>query len=213
MNAAQQAVLAVRDHDWEWVDKLGAVAVDSLVTSIGTQWDLRAFTTLGRLGDAGREGLLAALQHQDWSVRRHAAEALGQMGDPWAAEQLNAALRDENWGVRCAAAKALAQIGDLRAFEQLIRMAASHDASQEAAGELYRLLSEAAPLMTPDQLHALACLHAADQVQEGTNENGDPSVGYSPVDSHEIRQLASKELRRRGLEKGPLAKFSRLPHR
>jgi HEAT repeat protein len=53
-------------------------------------------------------------------VRRAAAEALGQIGDPRAVEALTSALDDESAAARQAAAEALGQIGDPDAVEPLI---------------------------------------------------------------------------------------------
>ncbi|WP_448601007.1 NACHT domain-containing protein, partial [Thermoflexus hugenholtzii] len=60
--------------------------------------------------DLGPE-LRRALQDQDEWVRRAAAEALGNIGDPHALPALLQALQDKNRGVRWAAAEALGNIG------------------------------------------------------------------------------------------------------
>jgi HEAT repeat protein len=54
-------------------------------------------------------------------VRRAAAWALGQIGDPQATPALIQALQDEEWVVRQAAARALEQIGDPQATPALIQ--------------------------------------------------------------------------------------------
>jgi HEAT repeat protein len=54
---------------------------------------------------------MAALKDASWSVRRAAAEALGQIGDPRAAEPLKAAFEDSDSNVRRAATDALAALG------------------------------------------------------------------------------------------------------
>lgn len=64
--------------------------------------------------------LIAALEDANWRVRKGAAEALGQIGDPRAVKRLTAALKDEHSGVRQAAAEALGGIGDARAVEPLV---------------------------------------------------------------------------------------------
>jgi hypothetical protein len=67
------------------------------------------------------QGLLKALVYQrHWRVRRDAAEALGQIGDPGAVVALIDALRDDNSSVRQAAAEALGRIGDASAVAPLL---------------------------------------------------------------------------------------------
>ena len=46
------------------------------------------------------EGLIEALRHTDWHVRRDAAEALGELKDVRAIAHLIEALRDDNAKVR-----------------------------------------------------------------------------------------------------------------
>ena len=67
------------------------------------------------------KGLIKALGYpKDYQVRKFASEALGEIGDAQAVEQLIAALKDEEVQVRKFAAKALGKIGDARAIEPLI---------------------------------------------------------------------------------------------
>jgi HEAT repeat protein len=80
---------------------------------------------LQRRGDV--DGLLKALTHKDYLVRRDAANALGAIGDPRAVVPLMASLSDKrdatplnNGWVHQAAAKALGEIGDSRAVDALI---------------------------------------------------------------------------------------------
>jgi energy-coupling factor transporter ATP-binding protein EcfA2 len=65
--------------------------------------------------------LRQVLKDEDWRIRRAAAEALGQIGDPQATPALIQALQDEEWLVRQAAAEALGQIGDPQATPALIQ--------------------------------------------------------------------------------------------
>jgi hypothetical protein len=55
--------------------------------------------------------LVKALQNPDWRIRWGAAMALGQIGDPSAADALVRSLEDELAGVRWLAAKALIGLG------------------------------------------------------------------------------------------------------
>jgi len=54
------------------------------------------------------EPLLVCLQDEDSNVRRHAAEALGKLGNQRAIAPLIACLKDQDVNVRSFAAKALA---------------------------------------------------------------------------------------------------------
>lgn len=66
------------------------------------------------------EGLIEALKHKDLTVRRQAAEALGELGDDRAVEPLIGALKDKDTWLRWCAAEALGKIGDERAVKHLI---------------------------------------------------------------------------------------------
>ncbi len=65
--------------------------------------------------------LLEALGDDKARVRAIAAEGLGMLGDPQAAEPLAAALDDEHDEVRSQAAAALYRLGDPRALDALVR--------------------------------------------------------------------------------------------
>jgi len=66
-------------------------------------------------------GLIKALGYcKDAGVRRRAARALGQLGDPSAVEPLINALKDKSSRVRVSATEALVKIGDPHAVEPLI---------------------------------------------------------------------------------------------
>ena len=60
--------------------------------------------------DRAVEPLIAALEDEEWSVRRSAAEALGLIGDESAVALLIFALEDENASVRESAYRALEKI-------------------------------------------------------------------------------------------------------
>jgi HEAT repeat protein len=53
-------------------------------------------------------------------VRRHAAEALGKIGDPESLNPLIEALADEDWLVRRNAAESLARLKNNRAIDPLV---------------------------------------------------------------------------------------------
>ena len=80
----------------------------------------------------------------DKDVRKAAAEALGQIGDPRTVEPLIAALKDADKGVRWVAASALGQIGDERAVESLVAVLNDSSwivcrAAAKALAGMYRL--------------------------------------------------------------------------
>ena len=87
-----------------------------------------AVRTLGKIGTPAVEPLIAALMDESNSVRRSAAEALGEIKDLRAVEPLIAALKDGRYAVRSAAADELGEIKDLRAVEPLIAALKDEDA-------------------------------------------------------------------------------------
>src|SRR5437660_713712 len=56
----------------------------------------------------------------NWIVKRHAAEALGLIGDLRALQGLAQALQDEDWLVRRNAAESLARLGDRQVVGALV---------------------------------------------------------------------------------------------
>ena len=63
------------------------------------------------LGDAKSvESLIRLLGHEDESVRKHTAEALGKIGDTRAVKPLTRALKDDSWVVQVFAEEALEKI-------------------------------------------------------------------------------------------------------
>ena len=65
------------------------------------------------------DGLIKALNHRDYRIRKKAAEALGDMKAKEAVDALIKTLKDENSEVRKAAAYALGRIGDEKAIKPL----------------------------------------------------------------------------------------------
>jgi HEAT repeat protein len=92
------------------------------------EYELSQSASLGRqpvdvLTDIGKPAvnpLVAALKDNHPLVRRHAAEALGEIKDPRAVEPLIAALKDSDSLIRRHVVEALGKIGDLRAIKPLI---------------------------------------------------------------------------------------------
>ncbi|NIA12001.1 MAG: hypothetical protein GWP10_20345 [Nitrospiraceae bacterium] len=81
---------------------------------------LHAAEALGEIGEPAVEPLITALRDEHEYVRLYAAIALGETGDKRAVEPLITALRDEHEYVRGNAAEALGKIGDERGVEPLI---------------------------------------------------------------------------------------------
>gem|GEM_PF-3790175 len=65
---------------------------------------------LVKMGTQAVEPLVAALHHHHISVRRAAAEILGEVGDARAMAPLRSALKDKDWSVRKAAQESLARV-------------------------------------------------------------------------------------------------------
>src|SRR3989442_1783893 len=104
---------ALRDHAVASLGQLGAAAIERLIN---------LFADEDRVIPEPRavDGLLRGLASGNWIVKRHAAEALGLIGDKRALDGLREALRDEDWLVRRNAAESLARLGDRRAVEDLL---------------------------------------------------------------------------------------------
>ena len=56
------------------------------------------------------ESLISSLRHEDESVRRQAAEALGEIGDTRAVKPLTRTLKDDTWVVQAFAKEAIEKI-------------------------------------------------------------------------------------------------------
>ena len=65
------------------------------------------------------EELIKDLKHKDSSVRQHAAETLGSVGDEKAVDSLILALKDRNKFIRQEVVSALGKIGGQRLLEPL----------------------------------------------------------------------------------------------
>ena len=103
------------------------------------------------LGTAAIEPLFIAIHHGGWSVRQHAVETLGVIGDVAAAEVLITALADDDRGVRRQAGKALAMIGP-EVVKPLIR-ALSHS-DREVRRQVAKVLGMMRDIRTVEPLVA-----------------------------------------------------------
>jgi len=86
------------------------------------------------------DGLIKALNHRDYRIRKKAAEALGEMKAKEAVDALIKTLKDENPEVRKAAAYALGRIRDERAVRPLVE--ALKDESLDVRFEAAKALKE-----------------------------------------------------------------------
>ncbi len=86
------------------------------------------------------DGLIKALNHRDYRIRKKAAEALGEMKAREAVDALIKALKDENPEVRKVAAYALGRIGDEKAVKSLVE--ALKDESLDVRFEVAKSLRE-----------------------------------------------------------------------
>ena len=124
--AVPALIQALGDSDWyvrraaaEALVKIGTPAVPALIRALGdSDSDVRAVAAwaLVKIGTPAVPALIKALG--DWwseNVRRAAAEALGDLGDPQAVPPLIQALGDDWDAVRFAAAWALGKLGDPQA--------------------------------------------------------------------------------------------------
>jgi hypothetical protein len=92
------------DYELSYNDSLGKQPVDVLIS----------------IGKPAVKPLIGALKDDLPLVRRHAAEALGEIKDPRAVEPLIAVLKDSDSLIRRHAVEALGKIGDPRAIKPLI---------------------------------------------------------------------------------------------
>jgi len=134
-NGAAGAAYWIARRQWGKCVKIAAI--DPLIAATRDERvRADATRTLVKIGARAVDALIGALNDDDdGEVRRAAADALGQIGDPRATGPLLAALNDDHDNyVRRAAAGALGQIGDAGAVDALI--AALNDGQPFAAGAL-----------------------------------------------------------------------------
>jgi len=120
-NGAAGAAYWIARRQWRKCVKIAAI--DPLIAATRDERvRADATRTLVKIGARAVDALIGALNDDDdGEVRRAAADALGQIGDPRATGPLLAALNDDHDNyVRRAAAGALGQIGDAGAVDALI---------------------------------------------------------------------------------------------
>jgi len=112
------------------IEALGKIqdsrAIDPLIQMLGQHKGLKiyrnAVIALANMGEPAFNSLINVLRENDFSIRMHAAEALGLMRDRRAVEPLIHALKDKVESVRGEAVRALGEIGNKRAVEALMQM-------------------------------------------------------------------------------------------
>ncbi len=121
---AEKAHYLTAKREWSELERLGQVAVESLIRILRDEnWEVQraAKQSLVSIGEPAVESLIRALCDEDKNVRDYAADALGDVEDERAVGSLIGALRDDNSIVRRAAAISLGKIRDARAVAPLIQ--------------------------------------------------------------------------------------------
>lgn len=110
-----QAAKALGQIDVAWRRHADAATISALIADLGSKDGLvrvRARVCLVAIGGKVVGSLVEALASKKRWVRWEAAKALGQTGDPAAAQALVRALEDEVFDVRWLAAEGLIAVGD-----------------------------------------------------------------------------------------------------
>lgn len=144
-------------------------------------------TMIPQLTDAGKRErvlivLIKSLQDKDseYFLRKEAAEALGDFGDPEAVKPLIAALGDAEDAVCWAAAEALGKLGDRRAVEPLI--AALANGSETLQIEVARALGHLGDERAIEPL-VIQRAHAQSDFCQARFDGALSRLGYEPVQS------------------------------
>ncbi|MBM3459638.1 MAG: HEAT repeat domain-containing protein, partial [Armatimonadetes bacterium] len=173
----------------------------------GYRWEVQpAAADLLGFGPDALAPLCRALVSPGALVRMHAAEALGQLGDPRPLPGLRRALRDPDPAVRGHVARALGRLGDLLGAAAL--MAALDDRSPfvraEAAGalgvlecrsatpSLRDLLEDSSPLVRVSAATSLASLGESNAlpVLAELCRDGDPTVRLAAIRAFRVLRAA-----------------------
>jgi HEAT repeat protein len=167
-----------------------STSLDSLLATLGSYDGVarqHARRALVAIGGPAVASLIEALADPNDDVRWEAAKALGQIGDPVAAEALVRALEDKSSGVRWLAAKGLIALGReglvplLRALEQRsdaewLREGAHHVLHDLARGDLEGVLSPVLAALEgiePTMEVPWAARAALDALEEAARQHGD----------------------------------------
>lgn len=146
-NQKEETIYLIAAQKWDAVVKVGAPAIEPLITALGYEESdvrRRVVDILGKIKDVRAvEPLIVALKDEDWDVRSKAVEVFNAIGTP-AVELLIKALRDDAWEVRVGAVEALGKIGDRRAVYPLITVLGDEDEGEfirESAAEALNLIT------------------------------------------------------------------------
>lgn len=184
----------------------GARATEALVTALGDpdpEVRQTSASLLARSGPRTVEPLIAALSAEDPLLRQEAAKVLGTLRDDRAVDPLIAATDDPGDEVRWAAANALIALGDRRAIEPLVLLLMG--GGVVPPGYLYPLLgflrrsAHAIPVELLQKLTRLEYV-VGPPLSAGTGPLSDVD---NRLDCSEYRQLARRELVRRGIQVEP----------
>ncbi len=224
---AQPALAALLNEPQDAVRKSAAAALDALGWQTADDTErvpyyiaLERWDELTRLGwERVRRPLLESLQNGDSAVRRQVVHALGLIGQKLAVEPLILALREAD--VAELAASALSEIGDARAIVPMIEHCLGYspeggyrnnprapfyeqDLATARVSPLEALVKSSAADIAPQVLRQLVGL--SDRQYHLSVEYDTPGYGYGSdsfvvvLDFSKVRHLATKELRRRGLD-------------
>ena len=137
------------------------------------------------------ESLIQALKDEHWGVRRKAAWALGNLGEP-AVEPLIQALKDERSDVRRKAAWALGNIRDAKGVEPLIQALRDEypDVRRQAARSL-AVLTVLSEEIVKTTIH--------DYESKIEEQDRDSFQKFKKLYEQELKKTASEKLKNRKL--------------
>lgn len=135
----QQAAIALRNYETEASISALIEALDDMDPAIRRT----ALQSLQHIGRPASKLLLKALQHSKGTIRRGAAQVLGETKTLQATKLLQRiVIDDEDWSTRAAAAIALGEIGDVRSIRTLgtsLREDADYQVREAAANGLGKI--------------------------------------------------------------------------
>ena len=148
------------------------------------------------------ERRIKALGGKDEVVRRAAARALRDTGDPRAVEPLIRGLEDEGWRVRKAAARGLGKIGDPRAVKPLVR--ALEDKNEWVRIYAARALGQIKdPRAVKPLIRALEDKNVRQSVASALGKIGDPRAVETLTQALGDKDMVVRKAAGRALEKIP----------
>jgi hypothetical protein len=155
------------------IDPAAALRIEPLMadlTSDNGQLRERARTELVTIGPLAVPSLIMAVAHPNKNVRWEATKALGEIGDPSAADALVAALEDDIFDVRWLAAEGLIRLGPT-ALEPLLQALTVRSESLWLRQGAHHILSHFAKKDTKAEHHELGHPH---RVPPGLKELAQP---------------------------------------